>query len=128
MADAPQVRLLNSRVQILQDQINKYSAQIADKNQGGESLADRKRALDLKQTDLGVAMQRYVMGSIAFENARLDLETQKAYLAPFVRPMLATRATYPKRLWDWFLISGPALLVWGLIAGSAFLVRDHMAK
>ena len=128
LADAPQVRVLNSRVQILQDQINKYSAQIADKNQGGESLADRKRALDLKQTDLGVAMQRYVMGSIAFENARLDLETQKAYLAPFVRPMLATRATYPKRLWDWFLIGGPALLVWGLIAGSAFLVRDHMAK
>jgi capsular polysaccharide transport system permease protein len=127
-ADAPQVRLLNSRVQILQDQINKYSAQIADKHQGGESLADRKRVLDFKQTDLGVAMQRYVMASVAFENARLDLETQKAYLAPFIRPMLATKATYPKRLWDWFLISGPAFLAWALIAGGAFLVRDHMAK
>src|SRR5947209_1952919 len=127
-ADAPQVRVLNSRVQILQDQINKYSAQIADKNQGGESLADRKRALDLRQTDLGVAMQRYVMASVAFENARLDLETQKAYLAPFVRPRLEPIATCPKRVWDWLVIGGPALLVWGLIAGSAFLVRDHMAK
>jgi capsular polysaccharide transport system permease protein len=126
--DAPQVRVLNSRVQILQDQIAKYSTQIADKNQGGESLADRKRALDLKQTDLGVAMQRYVMASIAFENARLDLETQKTYLAPFIKPMLATKATYPKRLWDWFLISGPALFAWSLLAGGAFLVRDHMAK
>ncbi|MBV9066613.1 MAG: hypothetical protein JO004_12715, partial [Methylobacteriaceae bacterium] len=103
--DAPQVRVLNSRVQILQDQIAKYSTQIADKNQGGESLADRKRALDLKQTDLGVAMQRYVIASVAFENARLDLETQKTYLAPFIKPMLATKATYPKRWWDWFLIS-----------------------
>ena len=127
-SDAPQVRVLNSRVQILEDQIRKYDAQIADKNQGGESLADRKRALDLKQTDLAVAMQRYVMASVAFENARLDLETQKVYLAPFVRPMLATRATYPKRLWDWFLICGPALVAWGLIAGSAFFMRDHMAK
>jgi capsular polysaccharide transport system permease protein len=127
-ADAPQVRLLNARVQTLQDQISKFSSQIADKNQGGESLADRKRALDLKQTDLGIAMQRYVMASVAFENARLDLETQKSYLAPFVKPMLATRATYPKRWWDWFLISGPALLAWALIAGAGFLVRDHMAK
>jgi capsular polysaccharide transport system permease protein len=127
-SDAPQVRVLNSRVQILEDQINKFTTQIADKKQGGESLADRKRALDLKQTDQAIAMQRYVMASVAFENARLDLETQKAYLAPFVRPMLATKPTYPKRWWDWFLISGPALLGWGLLAGGAFLVRDHMAK
>jgi capsular polysaccharide transport system permease protein len=120
--------VLNARVQTLQDQISKFSNQIADKNQGGESLADRKRALDLKQTDLAVAMQRYIMASVAFENARLDLETQKAYLAPFIRPMLATRATYPRRWWDWFLISGPAVLAWALIAGAGFLVRDHMAK
>jgi capsular polysaccharide transport system permease protein len=127
-ADAPQVRLLNARVQTLQDQISKFSSQIADKKHGGESLADSKRALDLKQTDLGIAMQRYVMASVAFENARLDLETQRSYLAPFVKPMLATRATYPKRWWDWFLVSGPALLAWALIAGAGFLVRDHMAK
>jgi capsular polysaccharide transport system permease protein len=127
-ADAPQVRLLNARVQTLQDQISKFSTQIADKKHGGESLADSKRALDLKQTDLGIAMQRYVMASVAFENARLDLETQRSYLAPFVKPMLATRATYPKRWWDWFLVSGPALLAWALIAGAGFLVRDHMAK
>ncbi|MEA2859264.1 MAG: capsular polysaccharide transport system permease protein [Methylobacteriaceae bacterium] len=127
-ADAPQVRVLNARVQTLQDQISKFSSQIADKKHGGESLADSKRALDLKQTDLGIAMQRYVMASVAFENARLDLETQRSYLAPFVKPMLATRATYPKRWWDWFLVSGPAFLAWALIAGAGFLVRDHMAK
>ena len=127
-ADAPQVRVLNARVQTLQDQITKYASQIADKNHGGESLADRKRALDLKQTDLAVAMQRYVLASVAFESARLELETQKVYLSPFIKPMLATKATYPKRWWNWFLISGPALLAWGLIAGSAFLIRDHMAK
>jgi capsular polysaccharide transport system permease protein len=128
LSDAPQVRVLNARVQTLQDQINKYASQIADKNQGGESMADRKRALDLNQTELAVAMQRYVMASVAFENARLDLETQKTYLAPFIKPMLATRPTYPKRWWNWFLISGPAFLAWALLAGSAFLIRDHMAK
>jgi hypothetical protein len=42
--------------------------------------------------------------------------------------MLATKATYPKRWWSWFLISGPALLAWILLAGGGFLVRDHMAK
>ena len=86
--DAPQVRVLNSRAQALQDQIDKYASQIADKNQGGESMADRKRALDLKQTDICMAMQRYLLASIAFENARVDLYSQKAYLAPFVKPLL----------------------------------------
>ena len=75
--DAPQVRVLNSRAQALQDQIDKYASQIADKNQGGESMADRKRALDLKQTDLSVAMQRYLLASIAFENARVDLDHRR---------------------------------------------------
>lgn len=127
-SEAPQVRVLNARVQTLQDQISKYSNQIADKGQTGESLADRKRTLDLKQTDIAVAMQRYIMASTAFENARLDLETQKTYLAPFIAPMLATKATYPKRWWDWFLVAGPALFAWGLLAGVGFLMRDHMAK
>jgi capsular polysaccharide transport system permease protein len=127
-ADAPQVKVLNSRMQTLQDQIGRYSNQIADKNQTGESLADRKGVLDLKKTDLAVAMQRYVMSSAAFENARLDLETQKTFLAPFIKPMLATKATYPKRWWSWFLITGPALLGWALLAGTGFLVRDYMAK
>ncbi len=127
-ADAPQVRVLNSRAQILQDQISKYASQIADKDHGGESLADRKRALDLKQTDLAIAMQRYVMASLAYENARVDLETQKAYISAFIKPMLPTRSTYPNRLWNWFLIAGPALLIWALIAGAGFMVRDYMAK
>jgi capsular polysaccharide transport system permease protein len=127
-ADAPQVRVLNSRIQILQDQIAKYASQIADKNQGGESLADRKSTLDLKQTDLSIAMQRYIIASAAFENARVDLETQKAYLSAFIKPMLAVKATYPRRWWEWFLIAGPALLVWTLLTAVAYLVRDYMAK
>jgi capsular polysaccharide transport system permease protein len=126
--DAPQVRLMNARVQTLQEQIGKYAMQIADKNQGGESLADRKSVLDLKQIELNIALQRYVMASAAYESARVDIETQKAYLSPFIKPMLATKATYPKRMWEWFLICGPALLAWALLSGAAFMVRDHKAK
>jgi capsular polysaccharide transport system permease protein len=126
--DAPQVRLMNARVQTLQEQIGRYAMQIGDKNQGGESLADRKSALDLKQVEVNIAMQRYVVASMGYENARVDIETQKAYLSPFIKPMLATKATYPKRMWEWFLICGPALFAWALLTGAAFLVRDYMAK
>ena len=126
--DAPQVKLMNARVQTLQEQIGKYAMQIADKNQGGESLADRKSVLDLKQIELNIALQRYVMASATYETARVDMETQKAYLSPFIQPMLATKATYPKRMWEWFLICGPALLAWALLSGAAFLVRDYKAK
>jgi capsular polysaccharide transport system permease protein len=119
---------MNARVQTLQEQIGRYAMQIGDKNQGGESLADRKSALDLKQVEVNIAMQRYVVASMGYENARVDIETQKAYLSPFIKPMLATKATYPKRMWEWFLICGPALLAWALLTGAAFLVRDYMAK
>ncbi|GAC1553165.1 MAG: hypothetical protein NVS2B5_11380 [Beijerinckiaceae bacterium] len=127
-ADAPQVRVLNSRIQTLEQQIGKYENQLADRHQGGESLADSKSHLDLKQTEISVALQRYVLASASFETARVDLETQHAYLVSFLKPMLAVKATYPKRWWSWALIAVPTLLGWVMLAAAAFLIRDHMAK
>ena len=78
------------------------------------------------QIDLTLAQQQYASAATAYESARLDVETQHAYLTPFLMPTLAQKAIYPKRWWNWSIIVFPALLLWFCLLGVSFLVRDHM--
>lgn len=127
--DAPQVRILNARIQSLKNQIAEYSAQIAgEKSAGGDSMAKRLGALSRQQTELDLARQQYAFAAAAFESARVDIETQHAYLVSFLRPTLAEKSTYPRRWWEWSIIVAPSVLGWAVMAAIAFLVRDHMAK
>lgn len=127
--DSPQARLLTARVQSLKSQIDDYSTQIAS---GGEkaagSLAQRAGVLSRHQVELNLAQQRYSLAVAAFENARVDLETQRAYLISFLRPTLAEKSLYPRRWLEWAIIVAPATIGWLALLAVAFLVRDHMAK
>lgn len=124
---SPQVRLLDARVASLKKQIQEYTAQIASKETDG-SLADRERALSEQKLDLAVAQQQYALAATAYESARVDLDRQRTYLAPFLKPALAEKSLYPRRWLEWFIIVGPSLLLWSLLTGIGFVVRDHMAK
>jgi capsular polysaccharide transport system permease protein len=128
--DAPQVRILNARIASLKNQIEDYTRQIAGggKDSGAESMADRLGALSRQQVELDLARQQYVLASANFESARLGLETQNAYLVSFLRPALAEKSTYPRRWWEWAIVVVPALVIWALLSGVAFVVRDFMAK
>ncbi len=128
-ADSPQARLLNARVQSLKSQIEDYSTQIASGGEkGADSLAQRAGVLSRHQIELSLAQQRYSLAASAFENARVDLETQRAYLISFLRPTLAEKSLYPRRWIEWAIIVVPATLGWLALMAVAFLVRDHMAK
>ncbi|MBM3550336.1 MAG: hypothetical protein FJX45_00950 [Alphaproteobacteria bacterium] len=127
--DSPQARLLNARVQSLKSQIDDYSTQIAsDGDKGTGSLAQRAGVLSRHQIELSLAQQRYAVAASAFENARVDLETQRAYLISFLRPTLAEKSLYPRRWIEWAIIVAPATVGWLVLIAVAFLVRDHMAK
>lgn len=127
--DAPQVRVLNARIQSLKAQIADYSAQIAgDRGAAGETMATRLGALSRQQVELDLARQQYGFAAAAFESARVDMETQHAYLVSFLRSTLAEKSTYPRRWWEWSIIVAPSLIGWIILAAVAFLVRDHMAK
>ena len=58
----------------------------------------------------------------------MDMETQHAYLVASLRPTMAQRSTYPRRLWEWFIVVAPCTLGWTLLVGLAFLIRDNMAR
>jgi capsular polysaccharide transport system permease protein len=125
--DSPQVRLLNARIESLNRQIADYSAQIAGSG-SGTSLAGHAGILSEKQIDLAIAQQQYALAATGYESARIDLDRQRAYLMPFLRPTLAEKSIYPRRWLEWSIIVLPALLGWAVLVGIAFLVRDHMAK
>jgi capsular polysaccharide transport system permease protein len=124
---SPQVKLLNARVESLKKQIAEYTAEIASA-ENNASLAGRAGILSERQVELSLAQQQYALASSAYESARIDLERQRAYLVPFLRPTLAEKSVYPRRWLEWSIIVAPAVFAWALLAGAAFLVRDHMAK
>lgn len=127
--DSPQVRLLTARVQSLKNQIDDYSAQIASGGEkGAGSLAQRDDILSRHKIELALSQQRYAIAATAFENARADMETQRAYLIPFLRPTLAEKSLYPRRWIEWAIIVAPTTIGWLALLAVAFLVRDHMAK
>lgn len=128
-SDSPQARLLTARVQSLNSQIDEFSTQIASGSErGAGSLAQRAGVLSTHQIELDLAQQRYALAASMFENARVDLETQRAYLVSFLRPTLAEKSLYPRRWIEWAIIVAPATIGWLAFAAVAFLVRDHMAK
>lgn len=126
--DSPQVKLLNARISSLQHQIAEYSAQIAGDGDKNGSLAGHAGVLSRHQLEVDLAKQQYAAAAVALESARVDFESQRAYLAPFLRPTLAEKSIYPRRWLEWAIIVAPATIAWGVLVALAFLVRDHMAK
>ncbi|MDE2363465.1 MAG: hypothetical protein KGM42_12370, partial [Hyphomicrobiales bacterium] len=129
LADSPSGRVLKARIDAVSRQIDDYNRQIAGaRSAAGGSMADRLGQLSRQQIELDLARQQYAQASAVFQNARVNLETQQAYLVTSLRPTLAQESTYPRRWWEWSIIVLPSLLGWAIAAAIAFLVRDNMAK
>lgn len=124
---SPQVQVLKKRAEALRRQIADYSSQIAGAG-GGVSMADRLNVLSTAQTDLDLARQRYADAATVYQAARVDLETQRAYIVTFLKPILAQDSLYPRRWVEWLIIVVPSLLLWGLLVTLVLKARDNMAR
>ena len=126
--DSPQVKINNAQIEDIRNQMAKIQAQMAGNTGNGDrTLADAMGALSRYQIEVKVAQERYASASVSFERARMEQESQHAYLIKVVPPLIAEKALYPRRWWNWSLIVFPSILLWSILAGLAFLVRDHMA-
>lgn len=125
--NSPQLQILKTRADALKKQIADYSAQIAGVG-GGVNMADRLNVLSTAQTDLELARQRYADAATAYKTARVDLETQRAYVVAFLKPILAQDSVYPRRWVEWLLVVVPSLLLWGLMVTLVLKARDNMAR
>jgi capsular polysaccharide transport system permease protein len=125
--NAPQVRIYDAQAARLKQQIDSFNSQIAESS-GSQSMATRLSALSFVQTKLDVARQRYTAASSAYQAARIDMETQRAYVVAFLQPILAQKSTYPHRWLQWLVVVGPSLLLWSVGAALVRMARDNMAK
>jgi capsular polysaccharide transport system permease protein len=125
--NAPQVRVFNTQIGKLKQEISNLNGQIAE-NGDSPSMANHLSALSLVQTKLDVARERYAIASATYQSARIDTETQQTYVIAFQQPILAQKSTYPRRWLEWLIIAGPDLALWGLGAALVVMARDNMAK
>ena len=150
-SDAPQTRILSAQIANLKTQIARINDDLTRRGEGesppGEtpagtvaisapaaggrdnqpkSLAGSLNVLERYQVELTLAQQQYASAALAYETARIETETQHAYLNAFLTPILAQKAIYPKRWWNWSIIVFPDLFLWLTVLGLSFLIRDNM--
>ena len=124
---APQMRVLLLRISALKEQINKYESEMAGATGNDRSLSDAIGKFDQAKLRSAFAEQQYLSQSVAFETARADIATRQVYLSSILKPTLPEKALYPKRWFWWSAIIGASALVWLVVIGLAFTVRDHLA-
>jgi len=126
--NAPELQVLRSQIRIVDDQITAINSKIASQDPSdGTSLAAIANDIGLRQTDVTVARTELVSRLADLEAASAAATDQDLFLAVNVRPSLPQEATYPKRFSRWLVISIAATIIYGIIGGLAYLVRDNMA-
>lgn len=126
--DAPQMRILRSRIQALREQIRQIEAKMTgSQSQNQQVLADSMSRFDQLRVEHEIAQKHYIDAATALERARIEVESQQVYLTTFLQPVLAEEALYPKRWWIMLAILTICLAVWGAGTGIAVLVRNYSA-
>lgn len=132
-ADAPQMRVLNSRITAMQSQLELLKGQLTTQTDRTVS-ATADKALSGKMTtfaelDLNerIAEKRYSLATAAVEAARMMSERKMLYLHEIVAPALPQDAEYPKRWLDVGMTLLASLIAWGTAVGATNFVRNHMA-
>jgi capsular polysaccharide transport system permease protein len=137
---SPQMRVLEARIRSTRDQIRLIESRMTALPKPGAAGAgtgparDRDGALaesmgrfDRLRLEQEFAQRQYVAAAAALERARMEVQTQQVYLTTFLQPVLAEDALFPKRLWILAAITALCLVLWGLGAGIAVIVRNHAA-
>ena len=130
---APQMRVLKSRINALESQIQRVKAQITEQQEKNvETLAQKALSgkmtkfanLDLEQK---IAEKSYAAASATLEGARMLSERKMLYLHQIVSPARPQEARYPKRWLDIGMTFVASLTGWGVVIGAAAFVRNNMA-
>jgi capsular polysaccharide transport system permease protein len=132
-ADAPQMKVLSSRISAMQNQLQELKAKLTSQTEQSVS-ASADSALSGKMTkfaelDLNerIAEKRYELSVATVEAARMMSERKMLYLHEIVAPALPQDAEYPKRWLDIGMTFLASLLAWAAAVGAMNFVRNHMA-
>jgi capsular polysaccharide transport system permease protein len=132
-ADAPQMKVLKSRINAMQSQLEQMRAQLTSHTEQGIG-ATADKALSGKMTKFAeldleerIAERRYETAAASVEAARMVGERRMLYLHEVVAPALPEDAKYPRRLLNIGMTILVSLLAWAATVGALHFVRNHMA-
>jgi capsular polysaccharide transport system permease protein len=132
-ADAPQMKVLSSRISAMQAQLNQMKGQLTSQTEQAIS-ATADKALSGKMTKFAeydleerIAEKRYEVAVASVEAARMMSERRMLYLHEIVEPALPEDAKYPKRWLNIGMMILGSLIAWGIVVGAMNFVRNHMA-
>jgi capsular polysaccharide transport system permease protein len=131
--DAPQMRVLKSRITAMKSQLDEMKAQLTTQDEKSFS-ATAEKALSGKMTKFAeldleerLAEKRYALSVATVEAARMMSERRMLYLHEIVSPARPEEPRYPKRLLIIGMTFLASLIVWGSTVGAIAFVRNHMA-
>jgi len=129
-AEAPQMRVLESRITAISSQIRDLEAKLTalgpsrSTNPALSGSLTKFAELDLERK---IAEQHYASAAAALEVARSIAERRLVYLQAFVLPALPQEAEYPRRTLSVVVAAAAAFVTWALLVGAIALARNHMA-
>ncbi|MGO4659880.1 hypothetical protein AB4Z34_34660 [Ensifer sp. 2YAB10] len=128
-AGAPQMTPLQHQADSIKDQIAGYEASMAARStsEGEVSLATRATNIQDREVQAEIARSIYADAVLEYERARITLEKKRSYLLTYVTPRLPEEALYPRRILFSLAVFLLGALIWGILGGIGWMVRDHMA-
>jgi len=125
--DSPVVRQLKAKLEAIDSQIAKITAQLTATTGDEGAVSDQMGAFEDMELKRQVAQDQYAAAALALENARIAADRQRIYLSTFVQPELAQEALYPLRLWTTLAVALGLLVIWTAFAGLARFARNSTA-
>ena len=127
--DAPSLVALRRQAKALKAQIIKRRDEIGkqlDGNAASSTVTERLTRFESLNVERRFAEEAYASALTSLEQARRDADRQQRYLAIHLRPQIAEKAEYPKRLRNVLLAAFILFAAWGIGTLLTYSVRDHL--
>jgi capsular polysaccharide transport system permease protein len=126
-ADAPSVRMLEARIQSLQDQQRSVESEVTNTERSRSEVLSRVMgSYERLESERTFAEKAYQHALEALDRSRMNADRQQVFIASFVQPSLPEEALYPRRLRSVVIVLFLCCAVWAIGAIIVQTVREHL--
>jgi capsular polysaccharide transport system permease protein len=122
---APQLQVLNQRLQALDDQVEAINRSLTSRNEMDRTAADSISRFEHGELERRFSEKLLEISQASYERARLEAERQHIYLTTVVDPVKPDKAEYPKRLGTIALVSICAIVTWSITLLVIAAIKNH---
>ena len=127
--DTPRMRVLKTRIESLEKQLNTERQRLGSGEQGNgapsSDVAGRIQKYESLETEREFAERAYGASLASLEKARVDAGSKQRYLGVFIDPTLSELAQYPARFLNSFIVTLGLLFAWAVFVMGYYNIRDR---